>query len=221
MLPSTTAQLIQWQHIFDSAQRASIFPSGQTLRFMQVSALLKDVFASHTSLDAQSAQAWNFEIDARKGNVMSTIIPYWENFSVVSHFEPRLLKLPRFTPKAQILRQCLYWGTRSQFSNWCCLPASLQCIGRKWRQDAGETSFQASDHVTSLCFIHFIRAFPPLLSSYPQKNENCLARKWPLGRIRATDLCENSPLLTWPDLGSRMCLEDSCSKESRQSSCHA
>ena len=44
---------------------------------MQVSALLKDVFASHPSLDAQFAQAWNFEIDARKGNV---IIPYWEIF---------------------------------------------------------------------------------------------------------------------------------------------
>ena len=41
---------------------------------MQMLALLKDVFASHTSLDAQSAQAWNFEIDARKGNVMSATI---------------------------------------------------------------------------------------------------------------------------------------------------
>ena len=51
---------------------------------MQVSALLKDVFASHTSLDAQSAQAWNFEIDAQKGNV---ITPYWEFLAVQdAHF---------------------------------------------------------------------------------------------------------------------------------------
>ena len=67
-----------WQHSFDCAQRASIFPSGQTLRFMQVSALLKDVFASHKSLDAQSVHAWNFEIDARKGNVMSATISLGE-----------------------------------------------------------------------------------------------------------------------------------------------
>ena len=148
--------------------------------FMQVSALLKDVFASHPSLDAQSSQAWNFEIDARKGNVMSTIIPYWENFSVVSHFELMLLKLPRFTPKAQILRQCLHWSTRSQFSSWCCLPASLQCIERKWRLDAGET-FQASDHVISLCFIHFIRAFPP--TSFILSSEDVMFRDLPCAQM--------------------------------------
>ena len=101
--------------------------------------------------------------------------------SVVSHFEPRLLKLPRFTPKAQILRKCLHLSTRSQFSSWCCLPASLQCIERKWRQDAGETSFQASDHVTSLCFIHFIRAFPP--TSFILSSEDVMFRDLPCAQM--------------------------------------